>query len=472
MLLSFFLLLLCKATDADQDEHLYVSPTGNSRSREFCGAIDSPCVGIRELLNRTGHLQVVGGIQVLNLTSLQTNASHHYIHFLSGIYITDPVIMYGFSNWTFAGRGQVAIKIDSFYGNYPSLWPYISAVELESATRRYPAAFYFRNCSNIEITNIEFYVDHRMAYDIAALTIDLSSTVFVNNCSFQEVSYDSSAVVILYPIGPVIVYNCTVEGLHGVHGYRELFLVVFGDTNIEDFGVVLLENVIVSDIVAADYKPVHLQQLFEGTVKYPEYDYRSNWKAATAILVLFRPGSKFHNFKMINCQIVRIQSTDNHSPITIQFQGAYVNFVTISDCIFSENTGSVGGSVAIFFGGAISKVELTRNKVAFERCNFTGNSALFNGGAVSVDYLTDGAYNQVIFNGCQFQGNQAGFGGALILRYDPYNANGRKSQNRQVISIIDCEFSSNKATGGILMADGVTLSLTNTKYCAYLKYID
>lgn len=480
LILVAMLLFCCSTSDAYKDEHIYVSPSDNHErndgSQFLCGiSMDKPCHGFRELLNRTGQLETVSGIQILDLSALQksTEFGHHYVHCMPGIYNTTPVFMYGFSNWSFVGIGHVTVRVGSFYGDYRPLWPYMSEIELESSNaRRYPAAFYFRNSSNIEIINIEFSVDHNVAL-LAALTVDLSGVVDIKNCSFPEVYFDSSAVVIVYPIGPVNIIDGRVEALHGVRGYRELFLVVFGNIKgtLPNFGQVTIERTLITDVVAVDYRPVYLEQLFQGTVAYPEYDYRSNWKAATAVLVLFRPSSSTHLFRMRNCVIKGVRSNDNHSPVTIQFQGAYLNFVQMTDCTFADNTGSVGGAVALFFDEVIGLPELTANQVMFKRCNFTNNSALFNGGAVSVDYLADGEENRVIFEDCRFERNKAAFGGALILRYNPYNnVDGSRSQNPQQAAITNCEFKSNTAIHGIIFADGVKISLYAKKYCFFLLF--
>lgn len=465
----FIAMTLVSHTSADR--YLYISATGGSVDPQCGSSIDSPCARFEGMFNATLWKESTGDIVFLNATNMSNSTEgRHYVYYLPGVYKASLVFMYRFRGWSFIGIGNVTVEVESFYGRYDPLWPLMSTVELEVLNvRRYPAAFYFRECTDIVVENLRFSIDHSIP-DLAGVTFDLSSDVEVRNCSFTEVSFDSSAAVVIHPVGPILFSNCSIESLHGVGGYRQLILVAFsgfdGDPGRgEALPSVTLDNVKISDIVSSDYTLQSVQQLLSGTMRYPTYDFRSNWKAATAILVLFRKGSVADFFTMRNCVIHSVKPNDNRSPVTIQFQEAILNLVQIDGCTFSDNFGSVGGSVAIFFYKNVGFSIISSNRVHFTNCSFINNTALFNGGAVSVDYLTNALTNNVVFENAQFIGNQATFGGALLLRYDleTGSSDSEDMATAKEVTITDCVFNGNKAYHGIVYTNRVSVTVDGTR---------
>src|SRR6185503_16681465 len=104
---------------------------------------------------------------------------------------------------------------------------------------------------------------------------------------------------------------------------------------------------------------------------------------------LYNPGSPLD---FTNCKFLR--NTASGFGLGGVFFGAPGVAVTMTDCLFSENSAHDGG--VIFGDGPLILV----------RCNFTGNSIPTDGiaGAIYNEYLTT-------ITGCVFTGNSAGDGG-------------------------------------------------------------
>ena len=117
-------------------------------------------------------------------------------------------------------------------------------------------------------------------------------------------------------------------------------------------------------------------------------------------------------------------------------------FIYIADCIFHRNSASIGGAI---FGGPLFAASGVRSTVAINRSNFTHNTALNCGGALSLHYL-----KYIMFYKSQFYANTATIGGALYL-------------NKATSSVIHCIFQENEANmGGAIHCDTYTiLNVTN-----------
>ena len=458
---------------AAADVIVYVSATNGSSDPNCGSSIEFPCLGIEGLLNSNTIFfkQLRNDIAFFNGTqTYNQSVGRHYIYYLPGVYKAIPSFSYQFRGFSFIGLGNVTIEVDQFYGRFDSLWAMMSTVKLEVANdRRYPAVFYFRECTDIRIENFNFHISHDFP-SVAGLTFDLSSDVVVENCSFSEVARDSSAIVVVHPVGSTLLSDILIKSLHGKGGYHQLILVAFSGFDDESNSTpklqlvaVTLINVRITDIVAVDYKPQSVEQLLSGKIQYPNYDYKENWKAATAILVLFRKGSLARVLRMQNCVIHNVKPNDNRSPVTIQFEDASLDLVEMENCSFSNNFGSVGGSVAAFFDKNLGNTEIAANHILFKNCTFRNNSALFNGGAVFVDYLTDAAANDVRFENTSFLNNQAPFGGALLLRYDGDISSGVTTKNSKQVIISNSTFIGNIASHGIVYANGMSLTINGKR---------
>ena len=116
--------------------------------------------------------------------------------------------------------------------------------------------------------------------------------------------------------------------------------------------------------------------------------------------------------------------------------------VYIADCVFHRNSASIGGAI---FGGPLFAESDVRSTVAINSSNFTYNTALYCGGALS---LHD--FKNITFCKSQFYANTAATGGALNL-------------NEATSSVIHCIFQENEANmgGAIHCSIYTTLNVTN-----------
>ena len=96
----------------------------------------------------------------------------------------------------------------------------------------------------------------------------------------------------------------------------------------------------------------------------------------------------------------------------------------IADCVFHRNSASIGGAI---FGGPVSGV---KNTVSINSSNFTENTALNCGGALSLN-----VYKNITFYKSIFYANSAVIGGALNLK-------------KATSSVIHCIFQENEANMG------------------------
>src|SRR3954468_14133240 len=111
---------------------------------------------------------------------------------------------------------------------------------------------------------------------------------------------------------------------------------------------------------------------------------------------IYHPGSPL---ELTNCKFLR--NTASGFGLGGVFFGSTGVAVTMTDCVFTENSAHDGG--AMFADGPLTLV----------RCNFTGNSIPTDGiaGAIFNEYLT-------LITGCTFVGTSAGDGGeggALVI---------------------------------------------------------
>jgi predicted outer membrane repeat protein len=77
---------------------------------------------------------------------------------------------------------------------------------------------------------------------------------------------------------------------------------------------------------------------------------------------------------------------------------------TIRDCVFESNRADRGGALCV----------RQNSGARFERCVFTDNTAILDGGAVYIETFTD-SLARVTFTDCVFQGNQAALSGGAIV---------------------------------------------------------
>lgn len=432
--------------------HSYVSSSMGSSSSECGKTPDAPCKGLDSLLNRTGQLEVVGPFLVLK-SNATAPTDRHIVHLSAGMYVMDPTFVYGLSNWTLNGEGSVTFMMESNYlVSYYDLLVNLSGVEyIGQNFMRYPAALYFRSCSNVDVINIEFFVSHTVHF-LSCLTIDVSSTVSIRDCRFKKVASHASAVASIHPLGLISFENCTVSNLNGASdgGDKALIIVEFG-SNKDGSGEVLLSNLHIKGVIPLDYKPLLVDQLFSSAVSYVRlYDYELVGKTASAVLIQFLQDSSGNVFTMENSVIENVKPVGYHSPVTFDISGAHNNTVILKSCTFTSNSGHVGGAVALYF-----KNDSDHNKVCFSNCTFSNNSALYDGGAVFVGYLDD-SRGIVEFYGCKFASNTAVFGGALLLHSEI------QSETPDV-TLIDSHFSDNSASDGIVYVLRVTVKINGMR---------
>lgn len=422
----------------------------------------SPCHGLAAFLNRTGRVGMVGQILVLNGSSSGSTIPSAQVHLSPGTYQTDPIFLYGISNWSFIGMGDVAITVKSFQDDYNQLWPYMSYDQFRNATLRYVAALYFRECSGIEIVNIDFSVAVSVTA-LSALTIDQSGDFDVIDCGVTEVHTNSSALVIINPVGPIYVRSFLVQDLYSTYPFQRLFLITFSKL-LDGMGrsvTVTLSNITLMDIMQPNYTgcPPSLNQILSGAIAYPPHGYQFNTKSAGVILVQFKQRVHGNTFIFEDSTIEGVQPAGHDSPLAVQFSSATYNDVIIRNCTFSHNTGYFGGAVDVVFTGAAKQ-----NSITFSECTFEANSALYNGGAVSVEFFHDQEVSSVMFERCQFQRNSASFGGAVMARFTTMtDFHISKHNYDRVVQFVDCDIFNNTADHGIIDGHSVLFKVDGRK---------
>ena len=117
-------------------------------------------------------------------------------------------------------------------------------------------------------------------------------------------------------------------------------------------------------------------------------------------------------------------------------------FIYIADCVFHRNNASSGGAI---FGGPSFAASVFQSSVAINKSNFTYNTALNCGGALSLCI-----FKNITFYKSQFYANTAATGGALNL-------------NKANSSVKHCIFQENEANmgGAIHCSMYTTLNVTN-----------
>ncbi|MBN1974763.1 MAG: C10 family peptidase [Sedimentisphaerales bacterium] len=118
----------------------------------------------------------------------------------------------------------------------------------------------------------------------------------------------------------------------------------------------------------------------------------------------------------------------------------------ISNCEFSENQADAGGAIYNYSGDSGSKPSVTS-------CNFSGNTSIYNGGAIYNSGQVSPSFTK-----CSFVSNYSAGGGGAIRN----NANINLSLN-------NCIFSTNMAEtfgGGIRSSNGSSVVLTNCTFYA------
>ena len=423
-----------------------------------CGSDSTnPCLGLSSFLNRTGHLTAVGQILMLNGSAMPPNQCHH-VHLGSGTYETDPIFLYRISHWSFVGTGPVVIKVNSFNNTYNQLWPYMFSEVFNNISYRYPAALYFRECSDMEMRNMEFSVSKDTMF-LSGLTIDKSRNFNITNCSVTEVAANSSAAVLVNLAGLIVVHTFIIQDLFRHHGFHHLILIVFNrslDRNSNPADVIL-SNVTVRNIMQLNctFCAPSLSQITSGAIAYPNYGYQFDKKNAGIVLVQFLENANGSTFVLENSVIEGVVPVTHGSPVTILFSFGSKNNVNIRNCNFAHNFGYFGGSLALSFSNTA-----TSNVITVSDCLFKSSSALYNGGAISIEYFRDRTENPVTFERCHFYGNNATFGGAIMARFTLMNDfHKSKFASSRLLKLVDCEFVNNSANHGIIDALSIKIEV-------------
>ena len=124
--------------------------------------------------------------------------------------------------------------------------------------------------------------------------------------------------------------------------------------------------------------------------------------------------------------------------------------IIVSDCVFTGNTANESGGAALWWDGgdvtftgcdfidnqalAGGAIDVEESECNIEYCTFTGNTAVFAGGAVFIDDGVDAAVSN-----CDFSLNFAMYGGAIFCDGDDDNYS---------INLTDCTFTTNDAGYG------------------------
>ena len=114
--------------------------------------------------------------------------------------------------------------------------------------------------------------------------------------------------------------------------------------------------------------------------------------------------------------------------------------VTISDCVFTNNSAQVdGGAIYIYLsdGTSFSNFVLRNN-------NFTGNTVEeASGGAVSINSFSFTYKNSILVEDCSFLENSGNAGGAFSVAL--YNSNVNSTRNPDMVNFTRCMFIGNSA---------------------------
>ena len=121
--------------------------------------------------------------------------------------------------------------------------------------------------------------------------------------------------------------------------------------------------------------------------------------------------------------------------------------------------------MATYFSGG---TESRNGSLYITDCNFTGNTADFEGGGVFVAFLQEEISNQVFITSSVFQDNSALYGSAIFLFNNPawFSSHGPPDSVAlplTPVNISDCHFMENHASldEGVITALRIILTLEN-----------
>ena len=142
--------------------------------------------------------------------------------------------------------------------------------------------------------------------------------------------------------------------------------------------------------------------------------------------------------------------------LSVYLQGASHNTISVTDCIFSNNSGfPYKEAVGLESGGGGAQVMLaafpynepqciSHNRITFQHCTFTSNDAYWGGGLSIVSAHEDGrsgdeGTNHFLLDNCTWSFNQARLGAAV----DCITWNEHKSSALQAVTLRDNSFTKN-----------------------------
>ncbi len=141
-----------------------------------------------------------------------------------------------------------------------------------------------------------------------------------------------------------------------------------------------------------------------------------------------------------NSRPVLLKQNGHGGAILIRLVATDNALVTISDCIFTNNTAQIdGGAIYIFLSSGASS-----NRFLLSNNAFTKNSVeQASGGAVSVNSFDFTFNNSILVEDCSFVGNDGNAGGAFSVAL--YDSNLNSTRLPDIVSFTRCRFIGNSA---------------------------
>ena len=141
-----------------------------------------------------------------------------------------------------------------------------------------------------------------------------------------------------------------------------------------------------------------------------------------------------------NSRPVLLKANGHGGGILIRLSGVMESVITISDCLFENNTAQVDGG-AIYFSLSDG---LTSNTINLINNTFINNIVtVASGGAVSINSFNFSFNNTVWVDNCNFYSNQGNAGGAFSVAL--YDSNLLSTQSPDSVVFRNCEFKDNAA---------------------------
>ena len=412
-----------------QDIVLYVGPGGTNDSN--CGrSLETPCLNVETILDQSPLFNDSSNVLCYSSSSNDDGRSSTTLYFLEGESYVPSLCLENWINFRIAGytTNNVVIRTDSFGG---------------------PRSFFsFRNCTNVVIENLTFETQFPGK---AVVYVESAINFTMRGCYIPVTAFASEGVYITASSGVLTIDGCTFVG-------SQEYL----DRDNPTRGLFVSQGLNAGNGLPpdADYKPFDLlirNCLFTdiSSAGDPIDSYVRSDTDGMSVLLVFYNGATNNVARIQNCNFTQITNTRASNALVNYGSSSVNNTVEFTDCLFYDNRVRYGGGItAYFYSGPEDSTLIV------ERCQFLQNEAFFEGGAISVVFITNQLSNKAFISSCNFTSNFARYGSAIFFFNNPawFDAVGPSDAVALPLapaSISDCNFRFNAA----LLTEGVINAL-------------